>query len=390
VSLASLLILECTAPTKALELIGEVGSKNWLDDTEVERYVLGLGGLVALACLYRPVRFGLTVGVVLLAGHLWYGQDTGEGARERLLYRDRSFFGVLRVEEQLDSDREPCTRTLMHGSTTHGQQSRDPKERLEPWTYYHRAGPLGEIFECLIDPEQHRELAVIGLGTGTTAAYAEKGQTLTYFEIDPVVRHIAEDPFPFLPPEDPYLFTYVNDARRRGARIDIVLGDARLKLREQNDGRFDLLAVDAFSSDAIPMHLLTKEAFQLYFQKLRPQGILMVHISNRYLELSPVVGNIAVDLGLVARRFNDSDERQHGEYTSEWVAVVRKPEHLGDLIAEDHWETIDPDPLVGVWTDDFSNILSVLTWYRDSRQWLSQRFAWIVRFPATSAERRRQ
>ncbi|MCR4411325.1 MAG: fused MFS/spermidine synthase [Thermoguttaceae bacterium] len=376
VLLASLLILECGWPIKALELIGQVGSKGWLDDTEVERYVLGLGGLVALACLYRPVRFGLSVGVVLLVGHLWFGQDTGgEGARERLLYRDRSFFGVLRVEEQLDSDREPRTRTLMHGSTTHGQQSRDPEERLEPWTYYHRAGPLGEIFEYLIDPERQRELAVIGLGTGTTAAYAEKGQTLTYFEIDSAVRHIAEDPFPFLPPEDPYLFTYVNDARRRGARIDIVLGDARLKLREQNDGRFDLLAVDAFSSDAIPMHLLTKEAFQLYFQKLRPEGILMVHISNRYLELSPVVGNIAADLGLVARRFNDCDERQRGEYTSEWVAVVRKPEHLGDLFAEDHWEEIAPDPLVGIWTDDFSNILSVLTWYRDSRQWLSQRLA---------------
>ncbi len=363
---SALLVFEYGWPVRALGVIGEVGSKGWLGDTEVEKYVLGFGGLVALACLYRPVRFGMAVGVVLLVGHLWYGQDTGgQGAKERLLHRDRSFFGVLRVEEQLNDDREPYTHTLMHGSTTHGQQSVDPEERLEPWTYYHRAGPLGEVFEYLIDPERHRQLAVIGLGTGTTAAYAEKGQTLTYFEIDSAVKRIAENP---------KFFTYVTDARNRGAQIDIVLGDARLKLREQDDGRFDILAVDAFSSDAIPIHLLTKEAFQLYFQKLRPEGILMVHISNRYLELSPVVGNIAADLGLVARRFNDNDERQFGEYSSEWVAVVRKPGHLGGLLAEMHWEEIDPDPLVGVWTDDFSNILSVLTWYRDSREWIKKRF----------------
>ncbi len=364
-ALAGLLAFEHAWPDRAWAFITATGSKEWLDATRLEFYVLGAAGLVAFSGIHRPIRFGLAVGVVLLAGHLWYGQEAaGQGAQERLIYRDRSFFGVLRVEEQCDSDLRPVTHSLTHGSTTHGQQSLDPQQRYEPWTYYHRAGPFGDVMENLIDPDVHRQLAVIGLGTGTTAAYAQPGQTLTYFEIDPAVKRIAENPA---------LFTYVTDARQRGAQIDIVLGDARLKLREQPSGRFDLLAVDAFTSDAIPMHLLTREAFELYMDKLKPDGILMVHISNRYLELGPVVGNVAAELGLTARRCNRTWEREPGEYASEWVAVVRDPDRLGDLLADENWEEIPADPRVGVWTDDFSNILSVLVWYLEARDWLHAR-----------------
>lgn len=365
-ALAGLLVFEHAWPDRAWALISASGSKEWLDANQLEFYVLGAAGLVAFGCIHRPIRFGLAVGVVLLAGHLWYGQEAaGQGAEERLIFRDRTFFGILRVEEQCDSDRRPLTHTLTHGSTTHGQQSLDPEERLEPWTYYHRAGAFGQVMENLIDPEVHRQLAVIGLGTGTTAAYAQQGQTLTFFEIDQAVKRIAENPD---------LFTYLTDARDRGARIDIVLGDARLKLREQPSGRFDFLAVDAFTSDAIPMHLLTREAFELYMDKLKPDGILMVHISNRYLELAPVVGNVAAELGLTARRCNGDWEREPGQYGAEWVAVVRQPDRLGDLLEDEYWEEIPPDPQVGVWTDDFSNILSVLVWYREARKWLERRF----------------
>lgn len=364
-ALAGLLVFEHAWPDRAWTLITGTGSKEWLDATRLEFYVLGAAGLAALGCILRPIRFGLAVGVVLLAGHLWYGQEAaGQGAQERLIYRDRSFFGVIRVEEQCDSDLQPLTHSLTHGSTTHGQQSLDPHERLQPWTYYHRAGPFGDVMENLIDPAVHRELAVIGLGTGTTAAYAEEGQTLTYFEIDPAVKRIAENP---------PLFTYVTDARQRGAQIDIVLGDARLRLREQPSGRFDFLAVDAFTSDAIPMHLLTREAFQLYMDKLKPDGILMVHISNRYLELGPVVGNVAAELGLTARRCNRTWEREPGEYASEWVAVVRHLDRLGELLDDERWEEIPAEPRVGVWTDDFSNIFSVLVWYLEARDWIQTR-----------------
>ncbi len=366
-ALAGLLVFEHAWPERAWAMISASASKQWFDADRLEFYVLGAAGLVAFSCIHRPVRFGLAVGVMLLAGHLWYGQETaGQGAQERLIYRDRSFFGVIRVEQQCDRDLKPVTHTLTHGSTTHGQQSLDPQQRLEPWTYYHRAGPFGQVMDNLIDPAVHRELAVIGLGTGTTAAYAQEGQTLTYFEIDPAVQRIAENP---------HLFTYVTDARQRGARIEIVLGDARLKLREQPAGRFDLLAVDAFTSDAIPMHLLTREAFELYMDKLKPDGILMVHISNRYLELGPVVANVAAELGLTARRCNNAWEREPGEYAAEWVAVVRQPDRLGELLEDEQWEEIPLDPSVGVWTDDFSNILSVLVWYREARDWLQSRFS---------------
>mgnify|MGYP001007036276 CR=1 FL=1 len=226
------------------------------------------------------------------------------------------------------------------------------------------------MFGNLIDPAQHLELGVVGLGTGTTAAYAQPGQTLTYFEIDPSVVAIARNP---------KYFTYLQNAERPdpddpsvpGATIDIVMGDARLSLVDQPDGRFDLLVVDAFSSDAIPIHLITREAFELYFRKLKDDGVLMVHVSNRYLSLAPVVGNIAKDLGLTARVRNDtSDDHDEGRFGSEWIAVVRKPARLVDLLAEFAWDEITADERVGVWTDDFSNIVNVLEWYRGS--WLDR------------------
>ena len=179
------------------------------------------------------------------------------------------------------------------------------------------------------------------------------------------------------------------------SKIEIVLGDARLSLKEMaeqrekkerqsgkgtpagadQDSRFDLLIVDAFSSDAIPIHLITKEAIQLYFRNMRPEGILMVHISNRYLHLEPVVGNLATALGFTARVCDDDEDTDSGKYASQWVAVARTPAYLQDLATDDDWKVIRPDDFVGVWTDDFSNILTVLTWVRKSRlgsQWMER------------------
>jgi spermidine synthase len=372
-------------PKHAQEALGAYGTKDWLwharnylSDQGLERLaslvkaevlVLGLGALAAFVWVRRPVRFGMAIGVVFLVGHLWYGHEgAGVGGSDRVLYAGRSFFGVLRVKE----DRSERTHTLVHGSTTHGVQSMEPDRCTEPWTYYHRNGPLGQVFETLIDSKKHRELGVIGLGTGTTAAYAEPGQTITYFEIDRKVEQIARN-------ED--LFTYIYNAEHpnldnpeeKGAQVDIILGDARLSLQDQPDGRFDILVVDAFSSDAIPIHLLTREAVALYFQKLKPDGILMVHVSNRYLELAPVVGNIAAELELTARVRNDTSEKSTGKYGSEWVVVVRRPQRLGELLGDIQWEEIPANERIGLWTDDFSNIITVLTWYRDVRAWIKER-----------------
>ena len=376
---------------------------------------LAVGALLALVFSARPLRFGLTIGAILLAGQLWFDREN------HLLHVERTFFGVLKVE----NDPAEKTHTLMHGSTIHGVQSTDKDLFLEPLTYYHRDGPLGRVFGLLPFNQRDLHIGVIGLGTGTTAAYAKKvdllrkvagrvvpmefTQQFTYFEIDPAVKRIAEDPryFTYLynarrefgedagPDEPPAGGAVHGEENAQKSKIEIVLGDARLSLKEMAEkrekkeqetgketpagadpeSRLDLLIVDAFSSDAIPIHLITKEAVQLYFRNLQPDGILMVHISNRYLHLEPVVGNVVRDLGFAARVGDDDEDQSSGKYASQWVAVAKTAADLQDLTTDDDWTVIRPDDFVGVWTDDFSNILTVLTWVRKShlgKQWMER------------------
>ncbi len=316
---------------------------------------LGLGALLALVGLNRPLQFGMSIGAVLLAANGWFFSDAG------VIHQERSFFGVLRVREHPLEH----TRMLIHGSTVHGVQSLETERRQEPMAYFQHDGPLGEVFDQRIDPQKHRHIGVIGLGTGTVAAYAQPGQEFTFFEIDPSVVRISDRKIAGSA-NDCY-FTYTRDARLRGnIEVNVILGDARQRLVQQPSGHFDLLVVDAFSSDAIPIHLLTKEALELYFDKLAPEGILLAHVSNRYLKLAPVLGNLARQSGLSARLGSDEGDVASDRYGSEWVAVVRSPERLAALLKLPGWEEIAADDTVGLWTDDFSNILGVLTWWRHS------------------------
>jgi hypothetical protein len=198
----------------------------------------------------------------------------------------------------------------------------------EPLTYYHRTGPVGAMFSELrtrkngADARAH--VAMVGLGTGSVACYPQKGQKLTFYEIDPAVKRLVAD-------TDKY-FTYISLARQRGAEIDFRMGDARLKLKEDADRKYALLLVDAFSSDSIPVHLLTIEAVGLYLDRLTDDGILALHISNKYVRLEPVVAAIAQHHGLVARVWNDDQERgagMVGKTASSWVVLARRPEDLG-------------------------------------------------------------
>jgi spermidine synthase len=196
--------------------------------------------------------------------------------------------------------------------------------RQEPLTYYHRTGPVGAMFSELTRRGKEKEhVAMVGLGTGSAACYAQKGQRFTFYEIDPAVKRLVAD-------TDKY-FTYVRDAERRGAHLDFRMGDARLKLKETDD-KYALLLVDAFSSDSIPVHLLTVEAVGLYLDRMTDDGILALHISNKFVRLEPVVAAIAEKHGLVARVWNDDAESRHGKTASSWVALARKPEHLGDRL----------------------------------------------------------
>jgi hypothetical protein len=207
------------------------------------------------------------------------------------------------------------------------------------------------------DPKAH--FGMVGLGTGSVSCYALPGQRLTYYEIDPSVKKLVYDTREY--------FTYVQDALDRGAELDIVMGDARLKLEEQPDRRYQLLMVDAFSSDSIPVHLLTKEAVALYMNRITDDGVVGLHISNKFVRLEPVVAKIAEELGLVARVFSDGAEGPVGKTASSWVAVARKEEHLGAItqkegegaLAED-WKPLQTHPAVSAWTDDYSDVLSVM------------------------------
>jgi hypothetical protein len=308
--------------------------------------IFGLVTLLCYAYVMRPLRFGLAVGAFMLASAYY---DIPAPDQLQLLCQKRSFFGVLKVQYYPGEE----AYTLTHGTTLHGQQVRVPGEKSEPLTYYHTSGPIGQVFTEFSGPRAKRNVALIGLGSGTLASYGEPGQHMTFYDIDPAVRDIATN--------ENY-FTYLRDCR---ASWEIILGDARLKLREADDGKYGIIVVDAFSSDAIPIHLITREALELYFRKLTEDGVLAVHISNRHLDLQPVLGNLARELGLVGLRQYDreADSRSvPGISMSDWVVLARRREDLRSLAEDDRWQTVETDPNVGVWTDDFSNLLSVFMW----------------------------
>ena len=230
-------------------------------------------------------------------------------------------------------------------------QSLYADERREPQGYFHRSGPLGEVFAALAPRRPLTEVGILGLGVGTIAAYAEPGERFTFYEIDPAVEQIAKNPD---------YFTYLADCR---GKTEVVLGDARQMLQHGPERQFDLMVLDVFSSDAVPLHLMTREAMQLYLSRLGPHGVLAFHISSRYFNLEPVLGRLAAEAGLTARIWHDNENSGHrmvGWYASSWVAMARHPGDLGDLTAIAHWRELrDSGP---VWTDEFSNIIATMHW----------------------------
>jgi SAM-dependent methyltransferase len=259
------------------------------------------------------------------------------------VHTERSFYGITTVR----LDAAQGKHTLIHGSTIHGAQFRDPERRREPLTYYHRAGPLGDVFGWLARQPGPRQVAVVGLGAGSMAAYAQRGETWTFYEIDPASIRVAMDPA---------LFTFLADAP---AELRVDPGDARLRLAAAADGQYALIALDAFSSDAIPLHLLTREALELYLRKLRPGGVLAFHLSNRYAHLEPALAALAREAGLVARLYADADESEPGKFTSDWLVMARRPEDLAPELDALPWLPPEDDGRPA-WTDDRASILSVL------------------------------
>jgi hypothetical protein len=290
----------------------------------------------------HSLRFGIAIAAIIAGGLILNRSfDT--------IFSDRSFFGIYRVMRI-----EPGVTILFHGSTIHGAQFSDSARRLTPITYYHPDGPLGDVFHSLQQSQITRNVGVVGLGTGTVLCYSRPEEKWTFFEIDPHVEAIARNQ---------KFFTYLSGC---AVRPRIVTGDARLTLAREPAGRFSMLILDAFSSDAIPVHLLTLEAFRLYEHVLTDDGVLMVHISNRRLALEPVVGRVAAELGMVAliRNYDSPDKRQNRDYdySSDWVAVAKNTAALGSLENDRRWRELYYSPSSRPWSDDYSNIISVIKW----------------------------
>lgn len=331
-------------------------------------FLYGIPALVCFAFSDRPLRFALAVGVILLI------RPMKDRVDNPLVHIERSFFGVHKVMEG-GSGPYGEFRRLLHGTTMHGMQKLDPTKACELSTYYHPTGPLGQIFGEFHGAVKTPRVALVGLGTGGLSSYREAGQEFDIYEIDPAVQRISD--------QSKY-FTYLSECCAKAGKpggYKIILGDGRLRLAEAPDHYYGIIVLDAFSSDAVPMHLMTREALALYDKKLAPGGVIAFHVSNRILNLPPVVAAIAKDAGMrpflceegkedlepqekddQATKDRKTKAIDEGKFASSVVAVVRKPEELGGLIKTEKWVDILSMAKRRPWTDDFSNLLETIRW----------------------------
>ena len=256
----------------------------------------------------------------------------------------RNFYGVLKVKEY-NVGEEDHIRELLNGRILHGSQFQDPLRRMMPTTYYDAQSGVG-LSLSMLRKEGPIRVAVVGLGTGTLAAYGGQGDYYCFYEINPNVREIATTEF-----------SYLQDT---SAQVHIELGDARISMERQEDQNYDLIALDAFSGDAIPVHLLTKEAFEQYFRHLKPTGVIAVHVSNRHLDLAPVVygmhEHFKTRIGMVD---NDRDDG-YGEAASEWILLTRNDKLMDAPAIRDAVTDVTPNKELPLWTDQYSNLFQIM------------------------------
>jgi SAM-dependent methyltransferase len=325
-----------------------------------------LNGLLAPVLLDRPVEYAVVVGLVPLLVLGLGGPPSARAPRRRLsvarepmawmavllvgvflaheylagqvLRRERTFFGSYQVTGG------DTRRYLVHGTTFHGWEELRGRWRGEPTSYYSRGGPIGDVMSAYRGTPLLDRVALVGMGVGTMAAYGEPGRRMDFFEIDPAVVAIARSDFGFL--------------GRSAADVRVVLGDGRLSLERAPAGSYGLVVLDAFSSDAIPAHLLTEEAVRAYRRALAPGGLLAVHVTNRHLRLAPVLAAQARELGMVALGRRD-DRAETPASISTWVVLARRSADLDRLRTRPGW---DPVPADGArpWTDDYSSLVQVL------------------------------
>ncbi len=316
-------------------------------DLAMVAWVLVFVVVAEASYVFARTPWAFALGVAAIFG-LMQVAPTDDRASSQVVAKERSFFGVYAVTLKRDGR----FAALVHGTTIHGAQHVDPSLRRQPLTYFYRQGPVGSVFERLPNPG-NRAIGIVGLGIGTTACYRNPGEDWLFYEIDPLVTELARDPRYFH-----YLADCAPDA-------PVIHGDARLSLERLADRHFDLLILDAFSSDAVPVHLMTREALALYRSKLAAGGLLMINITNRNVDLAPVLATLVADAGVSARtqRFVPTQAAfDDFAAASEWVVIAEDPATLAQLDHDPRWAPLPPNPGGRPWTDDYSNIFGALNW----------------------------
>jgi SAM-dependent methyltransferase len=310
-------------------------------------FSIGLG-LVAVLGVFATWDLRWQTPLAALAGAVLMGTlAMREAKADRLnaLFMERNFYGTLHVTQERDARFKAVARTLYNGIIEHGQQIYRVDLDTAPTTYYGRASGVGLAVE-LCCGEAPRRIGVIGLGTGTMAAYARPGDVVRFYDINPAVEPIARR-----------YFTYLGKSR---GRVEVVSGDARLSMAAEPPQRYDVLAIDAFSGDAIPVHLITSEALELYRRHLQPNGIIAFHVSNRYLELAPVVKQLADHARLRSVLIANGDDDKRDVFSSDWVLVTANQVFADALKYSKDREDITIPRGLRRWTDDYNSLLPIL------------------------------
>lgn len=314
-------------PAQSLVFIGSIAVALCLSYVTERRWLFGV--LVTCVFLFYPLGFHWST-------HLY----------NKLIHQERNFFGVLKV-----ADNSNGMRILLNGTTNHGAQALDEKNKLVPLSYYSKNSPISDLFQFMNTQSEPQKVGVIGLGVGVMACFEQKGRSFDFYEIDKTDVDIAEN-------KD--FFTFLSDC---GSPYRIILGDGRLTLQKEQDKQYDLFAVDAFSSDNIPVHLLTLESIKLYLSKIKDDGILTIHVSNRYLDLEPVLQKAAEELGIPSYAKISFPKKieltQIESYPSHWVVFSKNPKVTDYLTSHEWTETKSRDGVM-LWTDQYSNIFRVL------------------------------
>jgi SAM-dependent methyltransferase len=297
--------------------------------------------LIASTFRHRAIRFALAMALLIVAYQRVLPQFFGGS---QFLYTARDFFGVKGVKYDVATN----SRRLLHGDTLHGIESMDPELIGHPVSYYDKTGPVGDIMK-LLSERGAQHVGVVGLGTGSMAGWMAPYRHITFYDIDPQVYDIAAN-----------LFTFLPDC---GKNCDVIIGDGRLSIEKASAGEFDMLMLDAFNSDSIPAHLVSREAIRMYLTKLKPNGLLLFHVSNRYMDVESLISAVVTDAHLEALARHDDEQQTELKARSHFIAAGKSPEALGGLEGDPNWMKVQKPTAIAPWTDDYSNMLAILRWH---------------------------